>query len=102
MSKAAEEIANIITGATDYHNFSWRGCSLEHRKRLGIGNIYVNAAICKLCGWFVRSRNRHDNVSCHCGSLSVDGGSYYAKRTGNPENYTDVIELFENTDKEID
>lgn len=89
-----------IERTTDYHDFSYRGCSIEHRQRLDIGPIYVNAAICNLCGWFVRSRNRHDFVTCRCGALSVDGGSWYCKRTGNHKDYTDVIELFDEVDKE--
>lgn len=81
---------------TDYHDFSWPSCSVEHRRKLDIGELYINAAICKLCGWFIRSRNRHDYVSCRCGATSVDGGSWYAARTGNPENYENIIVMFDN------
>jgi hypothetical protein len=33
-------------------------------------------------------------VTCKCGAVSVDGGSWYAKRTGNPKDYIDIIENF--------
>lgn len=84
---------------TDYHDFSWPACSVEHRRKLDIGDIYINAAICKTCSWFVRSRNRHDFVSCRCGALSVDGGSHYCKRSGNPDAYEDVIVMFDNVER---
>ncbi len=84
---------------TDYHDFTWRDCSVEHRRRLHVGDIYVNAARCKVCGWFIRSRNRHDFVTCSCGAVSVDGGSHYCKRTGDPVNCEDIIEMFNNLEK---
>src|SRR5580692_10973819 len=79
----------------DYHDFSYPSCSLEHRRKFDIGSIYINGAICKLCGWFIRSRNRHDFVTCKCGAVSVDGGSWYCKRSGRPETYQNVIVLFD-------
>lgn len=83
---------------TDYHDFCYRGTPKDKRKLLNIGNIYVNAAICNVCGWFIRSRNRHDYVTCKCGNVSVDGGSWYAKRTFKDKGYTEVIEYFDDVD----
>lgn len=79
----------------DYHNWTYRGTPKQKRDQLNIGNIYVNAAICNSCGYFIRSRNRHDFVSCKCGSVAVDGGSAYIRRVGRPENYINVIELYD-------
>jgi hypothetical protein len=52
----------------------------KERSRLGIGDIYSNAATCLLCNETIKSRNRHDYSVCKCGSLSVDGGGWYLKR----------------------
>jgi len=88
---------------TDYHDFSYRGSSKEHRNKLNIGDIYLNAATCHKCNYFIRSRNRHDFVTCSCGNISVDGGSAYIKRVGvavTDASYTDHIELYTDADKE--
>ncbi len=85
---------------TDYHTFSHRGTSKEKRIRLNIGDIYVNGAECHTCGWFIRSKNRHDYVSCNCADestrISVDGGSWYVRRSAGPKaSYTEVIERYD-------
>lgn len=64
------------------------------RRRLGIGDIYENAATCLSCGEYVRSRNRHDFVTCKCGSVSVDGGSWYARRSGIPSKMESHVRSF--------
>lgn len=66
---------------TDYHDFTHRGTSKEKREQLNVGDIYVNAVICAHCDYFIRSRNKHDMVTCKCGKTSVDGGSWYQKAT---------------------
>ncbi len=58
-----------------------RELSASERKALGIGDIKVNRAKCLLCQEIITSRNRHDFTTCKCGSLSVDGGSWYLKRS---------------------
>lgn len=40
-----------------------------------------NAAKCLACGDVVESKYRHDFVTCSCGSLSVDGGLAYSRRS---------------------
>lgn len=52
--------------------------------------IVRNSAKCLRCGDEVRSTSRHDFVSCRCGKLSVDGGTEYLRRCGNPEDYEDT------------
>lgn len=86
----------------DYHNFCHRGSDQAWRDKFHIGDIYVNAAICGVCNYFIRSKNRHDYVLCSCGNVSVDGGSAYTKRNFKTDNYIDVIELFDDAKKEQD
>lgn len=78
----------------DYHNFCHRGSDQAWRDKFHIGDIYVNAAICGVCNYFIRSKNRHDYVLCSCGATAVDGGSWYIKRSFKTPNYVDVIEMF--------
>jgi len=52
----------------------------EERVIIHAGNIRINQAKCLICGETVQSKHRHDFVTCSCGGLSVDGGSWYAKR----------------------
>lgn len=40
-----------------------------------------NQARCLKCDDVLVSRHRHDFVTCSCGSLSVDGGTAYLKRS---------------------
>lgn len=65
------------------------------REKYGIGDILENAAECLKCGDYIRSNNRHDYRSCSCGAISVDGGSWYAKRSGNYSDCRDKIVLFD-------
>jgi hypothetical protein len=71
---------NMSIKVTDYHDFVDKHTPKKERRRLNTGDIYINAATCKICGEHIRSKNRHDYVTCKCGNLSVDGGSWYAKR----------------------
>lgn len=72
---------------TDYHDFLGPDSTKERCEYFNTGVYYINAAECGTCGYYVRSRNKHDMVSCKCGALAVDGGSHYLKRSGNLENY---------------
>lgn len=88
---------------TDYHDFTSRSTPKSERKRLNVGDIWNNSIKCNSCGEVIRSTNRHDYRSCGCGTVSVDGGSWYLRRafTGNSaraaytelsENYDDATE----------
>jgi hypothetical protein len=57
-----------------------------------VEHIIRNAARCRKCGDEVESENRHDFVTCSCGSLSVDGGLDYLKRSGDPANCEELSE----------
>lgn len=80
---------------TDYHDFTTIDTPKEERRKLNVGDIWVNAAQCLKCGEIVRSRNRHDFRYCKCGNVAVDGGSWYAKRAYKEDNsFKDFIQPF--------
>ena len=79
---------------TDTQEFTTKDTSVEERRKLDVGDIWANQAKCKKCGDVIRSKNRHDFVSCSCGAISVDGGSWYARRVAIDLN--DIEELSEN------
>ena len=86
-------------GVTDYHDFLHPGSTAEERKYFDTGDIYINAAKCHSCNWFVRSRNRHDMRSCRCGNISVDGGSHYARRSYKPgAEWTEILVYFDDVE----
>jgi hypothetical protein len=64
---------------TDYLDFTYYEMPVEERRKLDIGDIYDNKIQCRLCGYIIRSKNRHDFIRCKCGECSVDGGSWYQK-----------------------
>ena len=87
---------------TNYHDFTTIDTSSEERKKLGVGSIWLNRAKCKLCNDVVQSNNRHDFVTCKCGKVSVDGGSWYAKRCCNsPEDFEDMIVMYNDIKKDV-
>lgn len=83
-----------------YRDLCPQGTPEAVRRKHTIGDIFLNQAFCLLCGDVITSNHRHDFVTCSCGNLSVDGGSWYAKRlfsttTANYEEmsvyYTDTV-----------
>ena len=58
--------------------------------------IKTNKARCKKCSSVIESRYRHDFVWCKCGSIFVDGGKAYLRRGGNPEDFEDLSEFYDN------
>lgn len=72
----------------------------EVRKKHYVGNIFENRAKCLKCGDVIISRNVHDYVTCSCGDLSVDGGSWYAKRScASLNNYEELSTYYANLHK---
>lgn len=57
--------------------------------------ILCNKIKCKKCGDIIESKNRHDFVSCKCGSVAVDGCNSYLKRIGNREDWEELSEFTE-------
>ena len=51
--------------------------------------ILLNEAKCTKCGDVITSKHRHDYVKCKCGSIAVDGGMSYLRRSGDINNYED-------------
>lgn len=62
--------------------------------------VVTNKAQCAKCGDVIESVNRHDFKFCKCGSISVDGGKSYIKRSF--KNYDDIIELSETYEEEYE
>ena len=86
---------------TDYHDFVTIDTPKEERRRLNVGDIYVNAATCNLCGDCIRSKNRHDFVECKCGNLFVDGGSWYVRHGFKKEkSFTNKTVMFSDVKEE--
>ncbi len=88
-----------IMPEVDTLNFVTKSSTKKQRRKFDIGDIFINAAVCMKCGDYIRSKNRHDFVWCGCKSIAVDGGSWYAKRLGNPTEIINIIEPFQ--DEEI-
>ena len=65
----------------------------DEREQIRAGDIRLNRAKCKKCGDIITSNNRHDFKSCKCGEISIDGGSWYLKRTAGDLN--NIIEMSE-------
>lgn len=59
---------------------SWLAIEVRH---LAEPRILTNEASCNTCGERIRSRHRHDFVTCGCGNVHVDGGLDYLKRGWN-------------------
>jgi len=76
----------------------WFICDIDtpkaEREKLHIGDIYENAAVCKKCDDYIRSRNRHDFRTCSCGSIFVDGGSHYTRRGGDFNMMIECVTMF--------
>ena len=86
-----------ISKKKDPHKWYWEygQQDKETRRKFNTGDILENAARCKKCGDYVRSNHRHDFRSCSCGAVSVDGGSWYARRLGCLEDYEDIIIMYD-------
>lgn len=88
---------------TDYHHFTTKATPLKERRRMDVGDIWINAVRCHSCGETIRSKNRHDFVTCRCKSWSVDGGSWYRRMAGEnfalkndpDKGFTDLTEMFD-------
>ncbi len=71
----------------DYHNVTDIDTPHRERRVRNIGDIYINQATCAKCGDTIRSKHRHDYVKCKCGAIAVDGGSWYSRRSGLPDDF---------------
>lgn len=88
-----------MSAVPDVQQMVNRDTPKELRRQMDIGDIWSNAAHCLDCGDTIRSRNRHDFVTCSCGNISVDGGSWYARRSVKGH-YENLIEYFDDAEEE--
>lgn len=85
---------------TDYTDFAPYDMPVEERRKLDVGDIFFNQVRHTVCGWYIRSRNRHDYRKCLCGKLAVDGGSWYQSITGDLEHAESHIIYYKDVDNE--
>jgi hypothetical protein len=84
---------------TDYQEFTTKQTTKSDRRRLGVGDIWLNSAQCKQCKEIIRSRNQHHFVTCSCGAVSVDGGSWYRKRSlRDGAGFEDLSEMYDDVE----
>lgn len=57
--------------------------------------IIKNKIKCKCCGEVIESKSRHDFKFCACGKVAIDGGRFYLKRSGNPNDWIELSEIIE-------
>jgi hypothetical protein len=61
--------------------------------------LIANKAQCAKCKDIIESVHRHDFVTCKCGSISVDGGLEYLKRSArDPHNLIELSIIKEDKD----
>lgn len=70
------------TKKVDYHRFTKIDMPVAERRRLDVGDIWLNRAQCLNCKEIIVSNNRHDYKYCKCGKIFVDGGSWYGRMGG--------------------
>ena len=74
-----------------YFDYNPIDCEKDERRKYNVGDIFKNQAKCLICNDVIISKNRHDCARCKCGNLSVDGGSWYLKRSFNdPNSYEEL------------
>lgn len=68
-----------------------------------MNKILINKIKCNHCGDIIESEYTHDFKFCKCGTVAVDGGHSYLKRsfTNYPDDYTD-LSICENEEVEAD
>ncbi len=94
MKKETYKNECYIANERDVLNYVTKSSTKKQRRKFNIGDIFINGAVCKKCGDYIRSYHRYDFKWCKCGTIAVDGGSWYCKRNGEEEDRIDVIEKF--------
>ena len=82
-------------GYVPYQTYCPIDCSVEHRRKHHVGDIFENKVKCLKCGDIILSKHRHDMTWCSCGSIAVDGGSWYIRRVGDIGNCEDMTRWYE-------
>lgn len=61
---------------------------------MGKGPIIINKAKCLICKEIVVSTDENPVVTCMCGNLTVEGGSYYKSINAKEKNsYEDLSQI---------
>ena len=65
-----------------------------------MGKILINKIRCNFCGDEIESTHVHDFKFCSCGSVAVDGGREYLKRsfTNGLDDFTELSIMEDDTD----
>ena len=84
----------------DYQEFTTIDTPKEERRKLDVGDIWSNSIKCLKCGDVIRSKNRHNYVSCSCGAVAVDGGSWYTKINGYAEDWKNISVPYNDVEEE--
>lgn len=85
------------TNYIPYQEYCPIDCTVEHRRKYYVGDVFENKAKCLSCGDVIMSKHVHDFVWCSCGKLGVDGGSHYAKRNfQNKDEWEEMSVAYEN------
>jgi hypothetical protein len=61
-------------------------------------NIILNMARCLNCDQVLASLTVHDFRTCHCGNLSVDGGTSYIRRLAKDLNDVEELTIYRDID----
>lgn len=85
---------------TKKHYWEYGEQDAATRKKYHTGDILENAAVCGVCNDYIRSNNKHDFKSCSCGNVSVDGGSWYARRSFKTDNFKNKITLYKDVEND--
>lgn len=75
-------------GLVDYVDFTTIDTAPLERRKLDVGDIFLNQGVAKCCGWVIRSKNRHHVATCRCGKSFIDGGSWYTRTGGDVDLHT--------------
>lgn len=79
----------------DYHTFTTKDMSEVERRKIDVGDIWMNRIQCKKCKDIITSNNRHDYKYCKCKAVFVDGGSWYGRAGGKDlSNIKKMYEMF--------
>lgn len=57
--------------------------------------IIRNKIKCKHYSEVIESKSRHDFKFCACGKVAIDGGYFYLKRSGTPNDWIELSEIIE-------
>lgn len=86
----------------DYQTICNKDTPISERRKKDIGDIWSNSVQCLKCNDVIRSKNRHHDITCKCGNISIDGGSWYLKRTIlDIDTYKELSEPFNKMDNEV-